>query len=68
METIYKFKFKSIWKINWSFKKKSSSIKLQRSIAISGVSNFKFVIYYFYEDLSVILNDIETEVINSFPF
>ena len=46
----------------------SSNIRLQRSIAKSGLSNFIFVIYYFHKDPSVILTDVETEVINSFPF
>lgn len=46
----------------------SSNIRLQRSIAKSGLSNFIFVVYYFHTDPSVILTDVETEVINSFPF
>lgn len=46
----------------------SSNIRLQRSIAKSGLSNFIFVIYYFHKDPSVILTDVETEVINSFHF
>ena len=46
----------------------SSNIRLQRSIAKSGLSNFIFVIYYFHKYPSVILTDVETEVINSFPF
>lgn len=49
-------------------KGQSSNIRLQRSIAKSGISNFIFVIYYFHKDPSVILTDVETEVINSFPF
>lgn len=46
----------------------SSNIRLQRSMAKSGLSNFIFVIYYFHRDPLVILTDVETEVINSFPF
>lgn len=46
----------------------SSNIILQRSIAKSGLSNFIFVIYYFHKNPSVILTDVETEVINIFPF
>lgn len=46
----------------------SSNIRLQRSIAKSGLSNFIFVICYFHTDPSVILTDVETEIINSFPF
>lgn len=46
----------------------SSNIRLQRSIAKLGLNNFIFVIYYFHKDPFVILTDIETEVINSFPF
>jgi len=46
----------------------SSNIRLQRSISKSGLSNFVFVIYYYHKDPFVILTDMETEIINSFPF
>ena len=45
-----------------------SNSRLQRSIAKYGIQNFKIYIYYFHLDASVILTDIETEVIKSFPF
>jgi group I intron endonuclease len=45
-----------------------SNSRLQRSINKYGLSNFEFVIYYWHEDLNVILTNIETEVIKSFPF
>jgi hypothetical protein len=34
----------------------------------SEAENFHFVIYYFYKDPTVILTDIESEIIKSFPF
>jgi group I intron endonuclease len=37
-------------------------------MAKSGLQNFIFVIYYFHKDSTIILTDIETEVIKSFPF
>lgn len=51
-------------------KNRSSNSRLQRSIAKSfgGIANFKIYIYYFHLDTSVMLTDIETEVIKSFPF
>lgn len=45
-----------------------SNSRLQRSINKYGISNFEFVIYYFDLDPSVILTDIETVFIKSFPF
>jgi group I intron endonuclease len=49
-------------------KGRDSNSRLQRSINKYGLLNFEFVIYYWHEDSSVILTDIETEVIKSFPF
>lgn len=45
-----------------------SNSRLQRSILKYGIENFHLVIYYFHKDPSVILTDIETEVIKSFAF
>ena len=45
-----------------------SNSRLQRSISKYGIENFKIYIYYFHLDPLVILTDIETEVIKSFPF
>jgi group I intron endonuclease len=50
------------------FKGQDSNSRLQRSISKYGIENFKIYIYYFHLDPSVILTDIETEVIKSFPF
>ena len=49
-------------------KGRDSNSRLQRSIIKYGLSNFVFVIYYWQEDISVTLTDIETEIIKSFPF
>lgn len=49
-------------------KGRDSNSRLQRSINKHGLLNFELVIYYWHEDSSVILTDIETEVIKSFPF
>jgi hypothetical protein len=49
-------------------KGRDSNSRLQRSINKYGISNFEFVIYYFDIDPSVILTDIETVFIKSFPF
>ena len=49
-------------------KGRDSNSRLQRSISKYGIENFKIYIYYFHIDASVILTDIETEVIKSFPF
>jgi hypothetical protein len=46
----------------------SSNIRLKRSISKYGLENFNFVIYYYHTDSAVILTDVETEVIKSFPF
>jgi hypothetical protein len=48
-------------------KGRDSNSRLQRSISKYGIENFNFVIYYLHNDLAVILTDIETEVIKSFP-
>ena len=45
-----------------------SNSRLQRSISKYGIENFKIYIYYIHLDPLVILTDIETEVIKSFPF
>ena len=55
-------------RLNDHLKGRDSNSRLQRSINKYGISNFEFVIYYLHKDLSVILTDIETEVIKSFPF
>jgi len=47
---------------------RDSNSRLQRSILKYGIDKFVFVIYYWHEDSAVILTDIETEVIKSFPF
>ena len=49
-------------------KGRDSDSRLQRSIAKYGLENFKVYIYYIHLDSFVILTDIETEVIKSFPF
>ena len=46
----------------------STNIRLKRSITKHGLDQFSFVIYYYHKDLNVLLTDIETEVIRSFPF
>jgi len=46
----------------------SSNVRLQRSIVKHGLNNFNIVIYYYHIDPAVLLTDIETEVIKSFPF
>jgi group I intron endonuclease len=51
-----------------NIKGESSNVRLQRSIAKHGLNNFNFVIYYYHTDPDVLLTDIETEVIKSFPF
>lgn len=45
-----------------------SNSQLQRNISKYGINNFIFVIYYWHKDITVTLTDIETNVINSFPF
>ena len=40
----------------------------KRSILKHGITSFNFVIYYYHEDPAVILTDVETKVIQSFPF
>lgn len=55
-------------RLNDHLKGVSSNIRLQCSITKSGLNNFIFVIYYFHKDPLVILTDVETEIINSFPF
>lgn len=47
---------------------RDSNIRLQRSIKNAGLDKFNIVVYYFHTDLSVLLTDIETSVISSFPF
>jgi len=49
-------------------KGRDSNIRLQRSISKYGIGSFQFVKYYWDLDPSVILTDIETEVIKSFSF
>jgi hypothetical protein len=46
----------------------SSNIRLQRSIAKHGLNNFSFLIFYYHKDPAVLLTEMETEVIKSFPF
>lgn len=47
---------------------RDSNLRLQRSINKHGLDKFKFLIYYWHTDPLVILTDIETEIIKSFPF
>lgn len=49
-------------------KGRNSNARLQRSIKKYGLDNFNCVIYYLHEDPAVILTDIETKIIKSFPF
>ena len=49
-------------------KGRNSNSRLQKSINKYGIENFNIAIYYLHQDPSVILTDIETEVIKSFPF
>jgi group I intron endonuclease len=49
-------------------KGKDSNLRLQRSIKKYGLKNFYGVIYYLHNDPAVLLTDIETIVISSFPF
>jgi len=49
-------------------KGRDSNSRLQRSINKYGISNFELVIYYFDIDPSVMLTDIETVWIKTFPF
>lgn len=55
-------------RISDHLKGRDSNSRLQRSILKYGIENFHLVIYYLHEDPAVILTDIETEVIKSFPF
>lgn len=41
---------------------------MQRSIAKHGIERFSLVIYYWHKDPAILLADIETKVISSFPF
>jgi len=45
-----------------------SNNRLQISIVKYGISNFIFVVYYWHTNPTVILKEIETETIKSFPF
>lgn len=49
-------------------KNRDSNIRLQRRIAKHGIERFSLVIYYFDKDPAILLTDIETKVISSFPF
>lgn len=49
-------------------KGRDSNSRLQRSIKKYRIENFNIAIYYLHQNPSVILTDIETEVIKSFPF
>jgi hypothetical protein len=49
-------------------KGRESNLRLQRSIKKYGLKSFKIVIYYFHTDPAVLLTDIETIIISSFPF
>jgi len=50
------------------YKGRNTNIKLKRSIEKYGIKNFNFVIYYWDTDPAIRLTDIETKVIQSFPF
>lgn len=47
-------------RLNDHLKEVSSNIRLQSSIAKSGITNIIFIIYYFHKDPLVILTDVET--------
>ena len=47
-------------------KGRDSNSRLQRSIKKYGIENFNIAIYYFHNDPSIKLTDIETKVIKSF--
>jgi hypothetical protein len=49
-------------------KGRKSNLKLQRSIKKYGLKSFNLIIYYFHEDPTVLLTNIETIVISAFPF
>jgi group I intron endonuclease len=49
-------------------KGRDSNIRLQRAINKIGLSKFNILIYYFHTDSAVLLTDIETSIIASFPF
>lgn len=50
------------------YKGRDTNIRLKRSIGKYGIENFNFVIYYWDDEPAVRLTDIETKVIQSFPF
>jgi len=50
------------------YKGRDTNIRLKRSIEKYGIKNFNFVIYYWDTDPAIRLTDIETKVIQSFPF
>lgn len=45
-----------------------SNLRLQRSIKKYGLKSFNLIIYYFHNDPTVLLTEIETIVISAFPF
>jgi group I intron endonuclease len=49
-------------------KGRDSNIRLQRAIKKYGLTSFNVIIYYFHTDPAVLLTNIETTVISSFPF
>jgi group I intron endonuclease len=49
-------------------KGRNSNIRLQRSLKKYGLKIFHVVVYYFHKDPTVLLTEIETKVISSFPF
>jgi len=55
-------------RLNIQLKGISSNIRLQRAISKSGLNSFIFVIYHFHNNPNILLTDIETAIIKSFPF
>jgi group I intron endonuclease len=49
-------------------KGRDSNIRLQRAIKKVWLEKFNIVIYYFHTEAAVLLTDVETSVISSFPF
>jgi hypothetical protein len=55
-------------RLNNHLKGISFNIRLQRATSNSGLNNLNFVVYYFHNNPNILLTDVETEVIKSFPF
>lgn len=48
-------------------KNQDSNVRLQRSIKKYGINSFILIIYYIQTDSNILLTDVETQVIKSFP-